>query len=159
MGESIDRVIHNYVEPHRKARSSSSVSNGDQWSSHQKPNITFLRPESECENDDEDYALPTVSEDVAEDALDSPPLNRSAQSSGVDSGAKLGEGLMDFFGADVFQMVLHNPTTAHRFLRFCQSRARGGDMEFLEKVGRVSHTAHLFSTLLQTRGFFLFCCF
>jgi hypothetical protein len=40
----------------------------------------------------------------------------------------------DFFSAEVFQIVLHNPTTAHRFLRFCQSRDCGENMEFLQKV-------------------------
>lgn len=43
-------------------------------------------------------------------------------------------GFTDFFHADVFQIVLRNPTTAHRFLRFCQSRACGENIEFLEKV-------------------------
>lgn len=42
--------------------------------------------------------------------------------------------LTDFFSPEVFQVVLHNPTTAHRFLRFCQSRACGENLEFLHKV-------------------------
>lgn len=51
--------------------------------------------------------------------------------------------LTDFFSAEVFQIVLHNPTTAHRFLRFCQSRACGENMEFLQKV-RVTPVNHWF---------------
>lgn len=57
------------------------------------------------------------------------------------SGGKLpvssigGTSLTDFFSSEVFHIVLHNPTTAHRFLRFCQSRACGENMEFLQKVG------------------------
>jgi hypothetical protein len=42
--------------------------------------------------------------------------------------------LTDFFSSEVFQIVLHDPTTAHRFLRFCQSRACGENIEFLQKV-------------------------
>ena len=41
----------------------------------------------------------------------------------------------DFFGHEVFQTVLHNPTTAHQLLLFSQSRLCGENMEFLEKVG------------------------
>ena len=45
----------------------------------------------------------------------------------------------DFFGWDVFQIVMHNPTTAHRLLKFCQSRACGETMEFLQKVSNVPY--------------------
>lgn len=43
-------------------------------------------------------------------------------------------GLADFFSSEVFQIVLHNPTTAHRLLKFSQARMCGENMEFLEKV-------------------------
>ena len=45
-----------------------------------------------------------------------------------------GVNVTDFFSSEVFQIVIHNPTTAHRFLKFCQSRACGENMEFLQKV-------------------------
>ncbi|KAL8705303.1 MAG: hypothetical protein Q9201_001590 [Fulgogasparrea decipioides] len=45
-------------------------------------------------------------------------------------------GLADFFSPEVFQIVLHNPTTAHRLLKFSQARMCGENMEFLEKVDR-----------------------
>ncbi len=45
-----------------------------------------------------------------------------------------GDGLADFFSSEVFQIVLHNPTTAHRLLKFSQARMCGENMEFLEKV-------------------------
>ena len=54
--------------------------------------------------------------------------------SGSASGIGSRNDITDFFSSDVFQIVLHNPTTAHRFLRFCQSRACGENMEFLQKV-------------------------
>ena len=47
---------------------------------------------------------------------------------------KRGDGPADFFSSDVFQIVLHNPTTAHRLLKFSQARMCGENMEFLEKV-------------------------
>jgi hypothetical protein len=50
------------------------------------------------------------------------------------NGSGLGGNMADFFSSEVFNIVIHNPTTAHRFLRFCQSRACGENMEFLQKV-------------------------
>ena len=43
--------------------------------------------------------------------------------------------LTDFFGTEVFQIVLHNPTTAHQLTKFAQKRFCGENMEFLEQVG------------------------
>lgn len=53
-------------------------------------------------------------------------------------------GLADFFSTEVFQIVLHNPTTAHRLLKFSQARMCGENMEFLEKVCQpiLSPTVH-----------------
>ena len=42
--------------------------------------------------------------------------------------------LPDFLGSEIFQIVLHNPATAHQLLLFSQSRLCGENMEFLEKV-------------------------
>ncbi|KAA6411942.1 MAG: regulator of g, partial [Lasallia pustulata] len=43
---------------------------------------------------------------------------------------------VDFFSPEVFQIVLHNPTTAHQLLKFSQARFCGENMEFLDKVDR-----------------------
>ena len=48
----------------------------------------------------------------------------------------------DFFNPEIFQVVLHNPTTSYQMLRFSQSRFCGENMEFLERVDR-------FNTLLD----------
>ena len=63
-----------------------------------------------------------------------PPSSYSAPKphGSLDKGAN---GLADFFSTEVFQIALHNPTTAHRLLRFSQARMCGENMEFLEKVG------------------------
>ena len=63
-----------------------------------------------------------------------PPSSYSVpkQHGGLDRSAS---GLADFFSTEVFQIVLHNPTTAHRLLKFSQARMCGENMEFLEKVG------------------------
>ena len=50
------------------------------------------------------------------------------------SGDTLPNGLADFFSSEVFQIVLHNPTTAHRLLKFCEARMCGENMQFLELV-------------------------
>lgn len=61
---------------------------------------------------------------------------RTADSATKINGAGVGAaGLADFFSPEVFQIVLHNPTTAHQLLKFSQSRFCGENIEFLEKVG------------------------
>ena len=42
--------------------------------------------------------------------------------------------LPDFFSNEIFQTVLHNPTTAHQLLAFSRTRMCGENMYFLEKV-------------------------
>ena len=55
-------------------------------------------------------------------------------------------GVADFFGPEIFQIVLHNPTTSHQLLSFSQSRMCGENMEFLEKVGK-SMRVHLLGAI------------
>lgn len=55
-----------------------------------------------------------------------------------------GSRLADFFGAEVFQIVLHNPTTAHQLKKFAQSRLCGENLEFLEQVRRYYHDPGLY---------------
>ena len=62
-----------------------------------------------------------------------PKTAESATKSSVVAGVGAA-GLADFFSPEVFQIVLHNPTTAHQLLKFSQSRFCGENMEFLEKV-------------------------
>ena len=57
----------------------------------------------------------------------------STQRNGRASGA-MANGVADFFGPEIFQIVLHNPTTSYQLLLFSQSRFCGENMEFLEKV-------------------------
>ena len=40
----------------------------------------------------------------------------------------------DFFGNDVFQIALRNPTTSHQMLKFAQARLCAENLEFLDKV-------------------------
>ena len=44
-------------------------------------------------------------------------------------------GTADIFSPEIFQVVLHNPTTSHQLLRYSKSRFCGENMEFLDKVG------------------------
>lgn len=49
--------------------------------------------------------------------------------------ASLGsQNMPDFFTAAIFQVVLHNPTTAYRLLKFSESRLCAENVEFLSKV-------------------------
>ncbi|KAG7005598.1 hypothetical protein G7Y79_00019g047780 [Physcia stellaris] len=57
-------------------------------------------------------------------------------------------GLADFFSNEVFQIVLHNPTTAHRLSKFSQARMCGENMEFLEKVDRYTALLDELTTIM-----------
>jgi len=61
-----------------------------------------------------------------------PSVDSMSQRTGA-SGSSLSR-FADFFGAEVFQMVLHHPTTAHQMLKFSRARFCGENLEFLEKV-------------------------
>ena len=61
-------------------------------------------------------------------------MSRASERTGITSSS--GSRLPDFFSAEIFQVVLHNPTTAHQFLKFSRSRLCGEHMEFLERVDR-----------------------
>ena len=61
-------------------------------------------------------------------------LSQTSQNTAVTSTS--GSRLPDFFAPEVFQTVLHNPTTSHQLLKFSQSRLCGENMEFLEKVDK-----------------------
>jgi hypothetical protein len=50
-------------------------------------------------------------------------------------------GVADFFSPEVFQIVLHNPATAHQLLKFSQARLSGENMEFLERVSSLACTS------------------
>ncbi|KAK4940162.1 hypothetical protein LTR10_019697 [Elasticomyces elasticus] len=62
-------------------------------------------------------------------------ISRASQATGATSTSKSSR-LPDFFAHEVFQTVLHNPTTSHQLLRYSQSRLAGENLEFLEKVDR-----------------------
>ncbi|CAF9930575.1 MAG: hypothetical protein ALECFALPRED_004642 [Alectoria fallacina] len=76
-----------------------------------------------------------------------PPSSYSVpkQHGGLDKSAN---GLADFFSTEVFQIVLHNPTTAHRLLKFSQARMCGENMEFLEKVDRYNALLDELTTIM-----------
>jgi len=59
----------------------------------------------------------------------------NGQGNGLVSSGNMSNGVADFFSPEIFQIVLHNPTTSHQLLQFSQSRFCGENMEFLEKVG------------------------
>jgi hypothetical protein len=68
-------------------------------------------------------------------SMDSMSISKRSATSGSGSLSKFA----DFFGAEIFQIVLHNPSTAHQLLKFSQSRFCGENMEFLEKVCPHNH--------------------
>lgn len=44
------------------------------------------------------------------------------------------QSMPDFFSSEIFQVVLHNPTTAYQLLKFSESRLCAENVEFLAKV-------------------------
>merc|ERR1711939_1202135 len=61
-------------------------------------------------------------------------VSRASQNTGLTSTSS--SKLADFFSREVFQIVLHNPTTSHQLLKFSRSRLCGENLEFLEKVDK-----------------------
>ena len=74
-------------------------------------------------------------------------VSRTSQNTGLTSAS--GSRLPDFFAPEVFQVVLHNPTTSHQLTKFSQSRLCGENMEFLDKVDK-------YNTLLNEVAKYMF---
>ena len=79
-------------------------------------------------------AVPEKDQDRAShnDAASMTSTQRNIPLSGM-----MGTGAADFFSPEIFQIVLHNPTTSHQLLQYSQSRFCGENMEFLERVGPI----------------------
>ncbi|KAG0649428.1 Root phototropism 1 [Hyphodiscus hymeniophilus] len=90
------------------------------------------RSGSRSDRGDRDNLSPKMSSSRGYDQT--PGSSNSETLSGSPPTGRNAENITDFFSPEVFQIVIHNPTTAHRFLKFCQSRACGENMEFLQKV-------------------------
>ncbi|KAL1860291.1 hypothetical protein Daus18300_009346 [Diaporthe australafricana] len=54
--------------------------------------------------------------------------------SGRTAKSSASQSMPDFFSSDIFQVVLHNPTTAYQLLKFSESRLCAENVEFLSKV-------------------------
>ncbi|CAO1605167.1 hypothetical protein XANCAGTX0491_008693 [Xanthoria calcicola] len=89
---------------------------------------------------------PFARDDMSRD-YNAPPSSFSMpkHAGAVDRG---GNPLADFFSSEVFQIVLHNPATAHRLLKFSQARMCGENMEFLEKVDRYNQLLDEMATVM-----------
>jgi hypothetical protein len=141
MNASIEEVLQSSPDSERYHQSSRNTS----YSNHS------LRPFSTQQNDNRSpklgYKTPPASregkpernEDAesqgnarAHESVRKSSSNRAMSRNGM---AERDE-FADFFSPEIFQIVLRNPTTAHRFRRFCQARDCGESMEFLEKVCR-----------------------
>ncbi|KAL8771119.1 MAG: hypothetical protein Q9209_003290 [Squamulea sp. 1 TL-2023] len=89
---------------------------------------------------------PFAGDDLSRD-YNAPPSSFSMpkQNGAPDRG---GNPLADFFSSEIFQIVLHNPATAHRLHKFSQARMCGENMEFLEKVDRYNHLLDDLATVM-----------
>lgn len=54
--------------------------------------------------------------------------------SGKTAKSTASQSMPDFFSTEIFQVVLHNPTTAYQLLKFSESRLCAENVEFLAKV-------------------------
>lgn len=54
--------------------------------------------------------------------------------SGRTAKSSASQSMPDFFSSEIFQVVLHNPTTAYQLLKFSESRLCAENVEFLSKV-------------------------
>jgi hypothetical protein len=89
-----------------------------------------------------DFNLASVDESFQERSYYEPSISSIASaahsqiSHATGISGSSGSRLPDFFSSEIFQTVLHNPTTSHQLLKFSQSRLCGENLEFLEKVDR-----------------------
>ncbi|KAK9791464.1 hypothetical protein SCARD494_07647 [Seiridium cardinale] len=58
--------------------------------------------------------------------------------------------LPDFFSYEIFQVVLHNPATAHQLLKFSETRVCSENIEFLNKVDEYQKALGNLTTVLGT---------
>ncbi|ETI22710.1 hypothetical protein G647_06786 [Cladophialophora carrionii CBS 160.54] len=106
------------AEPRDFELPTSSGQNGDRENREQLRKLDFNLEAIEEKSSYEPSVTETVSRASQNTSLTTTSANR----------------LPDFFTADVFQVVLHNPTTAHQLLKFSRSRLCAENMEFLDKV-------------------------
>jgi phototropin len=89
-----------------------------------------------------------------------PSITSTTRSHATDTPSALtnssGSRLPDFFSNEVFQVVLHNPTTSHQLLKFARSRMCAENLEFLTAVDKY-HTLlnDVASTLFSVHKSFL----
>jgi len=84
-----------------------------------------------------DFALDAIDEQSTEASSYAPSITTSvapSQTSSHTVTSGLGTKMPDFFSSEVFQTVLHNPTTAHQLRLFSEQRLCGENMEFLQAV-------------------------
>lgn len=60
------------------------------------------------------------------------------------------QNMPDFFTASIFQVVLHNPTTAYRLLKFSETRLCAENVEFLSKVDAYRTTLNGLAAQMST---------
>ncbi|EXJ58314.1 hypothetical protein A1O7_05739 [Cladophialophora yegresii CBS 114405] len=82
-----------------------------------------------------DFNLEAIEEKSTYEPSVSETVSRASQNTSLTT-TSANNRLPDFFAPDVFQVVLHNPTTAHQLLKFSRSRLCGENMEFLDKVDK-----------------------
>ncbi len=148
---SIDHVIQNGLPlppeyecpPHISINKTAPVPSLQITSSPQRERSMSLRSSSQIQYEERrlgssrselprDFTAPKKL--PMKEVVESPSSSGSQDTTASKSRSLRLSNLTDFFSPEIFHIVLQNPTTAHRFLRFCQNRACGENMEFLQKV-------------------------
>lgn len=129
------------VYAHQPLRSPSSRDHRDGWTSSPRPNPihavvpfesrdTVPSHRSDDRNEEEVRRIDLKPESLAENSTYEASISTQPTSSSVNQSSRIA----DFFGPEVYQIVLHNPTTAHQLKKFAESRLCGENLEFLEQV-------------------------
>ena len=92
------------------------------------------KPSSRSTRSRHEHASSRSHADILEDDEASASEGSAKSKNGSDRSGGSSSNVTDFFSPEVFQLVIHNPTTAYRLLRYCQIRNCGETMEFLQKV-------------------------
>lgn len=127
-----ERLVRDYSEEDGfNDRRLHSAPYRDRWDSppSHAPLQASIRPESRDEQD-EFRKLDFNPESAAEHSTYEASVSTQPTSISGNHSSRLA----DFFGPEVYQIALHNPTIAYQLKKFAQARLCGENLDFLEKV-------------------------
>lgn len=105
----------------------------ERWTSPQRHIPIKIAERNDSPGEDEEHDVRKLEfqlESLAENSTYEPSVSTQPTSSSGNNASRMA----DFFGPEVYQIVLNNPTTQHQLKKFAQARLCSENLEFLERV-------------------------